>query len=101
MDIIKLNLNSTLPFGKYKGVLIQDMLNNDDSIKYLIWFNNTITTHKFTKNIEKELNEWKEYYEKQKKSDAIYAKSWMNKPCKYIGSTPDQIDFDLGLCGQT
>ena len=98
---IILKLTDIMPFGKYKGVLVSDMDKYTDLIKYSLWFKDNIETYKFCNKFLKRLSELEERLKRGKELDKLYYKSWMAKPCSYLGNGPDWVDFDLGLCGQT
>ena len=50
-----LSKNDILPFGKYKGIKLINIL-NDMHFTYLFWFIKTITTHKFDEEFMDLLN---------------------------------------------
>ena len=49
----RLDENSEMPFGKYKGKLIKEVL--DDDPNYLLWFQDTCKTFVFTPELQKKV----------------------------------------------
>ncbi len=60
-----LTLNDALPFGKYKGVSIQLIVSNINSVSfdYLSWWDKNVDDFKLSVDIKKVLKEYKTYLE--------------------------------------
>lgn len=60
-----LNIKSRIPFGKFKHVQIEFILDNLNSttLDYMLWWHKTIQTHTFNDDIIKVLKDKQQYYD--------------------------------------
>lgn len=99
-----LNINDTLPFGKFKNFQIGFILDKltPSVLDYMLWWNKTVQTHTFNQDIVKVLKKKQKYYDKIKseyeREESIRDKSYDNpQPNKKINKGWDLPTDDKPL----